>query len=148
MPNRLWLVFFGALFISLKLNAFSCVMTIAKDNCWSNYDVTITVLDLDTHKNITSIVIPKGKTWTKQQFTCQPHQKLMYYATFLPIIWKDDAGKTYRGHSFWALPHSINPGETAWQLNVCYARDFAETPLPVDSRGNCRCDFSQIPTGN
>ena len=120
-------------------------MTVAKENCWSNYEVNITVVDLDTRKDVTHFSIPKGKPWVRQAFSCQPHQKLMYYATFKPEIWRDDAGKSYRAQRFWGLPTLINPAEKAWELKVCYASDFAETPLPPESGGHCQCDFSGIP---
>lgn len=125
--------------------AFPCFITLAKDSCWINYNVTVVVVDGITNQNITTITIPKGQAWARQSFSCQPAQKFMYLATFTPLIWEKDARKVYRAQRFWSMPGSIEPGVTAWNIPVCFSHDFSETPLPPDSTGNCMCDFSTVP---
>jgi len=132
-------------FIPVYVNAFTCFLTVVKDNCWLNYDVTVNLSDLPTSKILSTVLVPKGKTWSRQEFSCEPAQTFAYSATFQPIIWQNQANSIYRAKQFWGLPKAIAAGETAWEVKVCYAKDFAETPLPPESNGQCGCDFSTIP---
>ena len=131
--------------LPLDLQAFTCFLTIAKDNCWLNYDVQVNIADLATSKVAASVLVPKGQTWSRQVFSCQPAQTFAYSATFQPIIWQNQANVVYRAQKYWGLPKTIGPNETAWEMKVCYSGDFTETPLPPESTGHCACDFTVIP---
>jgi len=103
------------------------------------------VLDANTNQQLLSVVVPKGKSWTREPFTCQPEQKLMYQVTFKPTIWQGQEDKKYMALRYWFLPAVIKPDESAWELKICYPADFAEVPLPATANANCHCDFTSIP---
>lgn len=130
---------------SLQIQAFPCFLTMVKDNCWTNYDVTVAVTNAATGKLITTIVVPKGQSWTRQSFACQPADTLSLSAMFTPVFWENDKGKTYPAQHNWTFPQAIAPGDTAWNINVCYSAEFSEVPLPPDAAGNCKCDMDGIP---
>lgn len=143
---RNWAVFFLSAFSSSQILAFSCFLTLAKDNCWTNYDVKLVVLDANNNQQLTAIDVPKGQAWGRQEFTCQPGQKLMYYASFQPVFWQSDVGKTYMALHYWSLPDNITSGNAAWNIPVCYPLDFAAVPVPPDAVTTCnKCDFDSIP---
>ena len=131
--------------ITIPTHAFPCFITLIKDNCWTNYNVVVNVSDPSTEKELLAITVPKGKSWVRQGFTCQPKQALSLVASFTPVFWKDDAGKTYRDHRNWALPEEISRGDTAWNINVCYPADFSSVPLPPDAGSDCKCKLDDIP---
>lgn len=143
--RRNCLILLSSLCFSAPLYAFPCFITLAKDNCWANYAVTVTVLDAVTNQQLTVATIPAGQNWVRQAFACQPAQKLMYLATFSPAIWEKDAGKSYHALQYWSLPATAQSGETAWNIPVCYAADFSEVPLPPTATGQCQCNFKEIP---
>lgn len=126
--------------------AITCYFTLAKDNCWLKYNVTVDVLDAMSAKVLTSITVPAGKSWERVTFPCEiGGQKLMYHAQFTPSFWEGDTGKVYTAKNYWSLPAGIKPGDSAWNVSVCYPADFSEVPYPPDAKGTCRCDFSPIP---
>lgn len=125
--------------------AITCYYTLAKDSCWTKFDVSVDILDASTMNKITTISVPAGKSWARESFECSPKQSLNYIATFNPIFWESDKGKTYKGLRSWSLPAEVNPGDRAWTIPVCYPADFAEVPLPPKADSNCKCDFSAIP---
>lgn len=135
----------NSLFFSSSLFAFPCFITLAKDNCWLNYDVTVIIKDVAVNQQVASITVPKGQAWGREAFTCQPAQKFMFFASFNPSIWESDFNKTFIAKRYWSLPATISSGETAWNLPVCYSNDFAEIPLPPTANSRCQCDFSKIP---
>jgi len=128
-----------------SLWSFNCYYTLVKDSCWTNYNVSVDVLDVAAGTVITTAIVPAGKSWTRLSFGCQPNQKLMYRAKFSPIFWASDAGKTFEAQNYLSLPAAINPQDTAWDLSSCYPADFSEVPLPPGATGNCQCDFKSIP---
>ncbi|KTD25725.1 periplasmic protein [Legionella lansingensis] len=130
---------------SAKLFAFPCFFTLAKDSCWANYEVKVIVIDATTNKQILTIDLPKGKSWGRQLFTCEPAQRFYYQATYQPVFWQSEIGKTYKSIRYWSLPASIGPKETAWNIPVCFAANFAAVPLPPDAVGNCDCGWENIP---
>lgn len=146
--NKATLFFYGITLclIYSKSWAFSCFFTFVKDSCWKSYDVTVTVTDPNTEKNILTLTVPKNTAWGRVAFDCEPNEKMFYNATFSPTFWEGTEGHVYRAKQFWMLPKAPNPGETAWEVKVCYPRDFAEVPFPPTAmNGNCKCDFNSIP---
>lgn len=135
---------FGLL-LSSTVFAYSCYLTVAKDNCWTNYDVTVLVLDGDTQKQITSLEIPKATSWNRTKFECHASQKLMYKAKFSPNIWAGSEKKEYQAQSYSVLPDSMAANKVAWSLNVCYPKAFSGVPIPLGAISNCSCDFDSIP---
>lgn len=125
--------------------AITCYYTLVKDNCWTKYDVSVDIMDAATNKILKTITVPNGKSWSRQTFPCDPGQKLIYRAQFSPVFWESDKGKTYMAKNYWSLPNSFNPGDSAWNVTVCYPNDFSLVPLPPDASGNCSCDFNGIP---
>lgn len=130
---------------SSHLFAFSCFLTFVKDTCWTNYNVNMLVLDATTGNELFSMTIPKGQTWVRQPFVCQPGQKLMYNATFTPVIWQGEEGRVYKTQHYWALPNAPKPKEKAWEIPVCFPKAFAEVPFPPQAVGNCQCSFKDVP---
>jgi hypothetical protein len=136
---------FLTLISSFNSWAFTCYYTLAKDNCWKTYDVTVDVSDGATGAILTSVTIPKGELWVRKAFSCQPSQTLVYSARYEPIFWAQDKGKTYPSLRSWPLPQVINPGDSAWNISVCYPSAFASVPMPPQATNNCQCDFDSIP---
>lgn len=140
------LIYTGCLAFSAQLFAFPCFFTLAKDSCWTNYDVTVIVMDANTNKEVVTVEIPKGKSWARQSFTCSPAQRFFYKATYQPVFWQSEIGKVYMSTRYWSMPATIDKGDTAWNIPVCFPADFAAVPLPPDAVGNCQCDFTSIPS--
>ncbi|KTD74174.1 hypothetical protein [Legionella tucsonensis] len=140
-------IFILSLILSSSLWAaeVTCYYTLVKDNCWTDYNVSVDVMDAVTAKVLTTVTVPAKKSWIRQTFPCTPGQKLIYEAQFSPVFWQNDVGKTYIAKNYWSLPHSINPGDSAWNVTVCFSSDFSLVPLPPKGSGNCSCDFSDIP---
>ena len=144
MFTRMLILFFG-LVSGSPLWAITCYYTLAKENCWLKYNVTVDVMDASTNKVLTTVTVPAGKLWTRVVFPCQAAQKLMYSAHFTPVIWESEKGKVYSAKNYWSLPAAINPGDTAWNVSVCYPMDFSQIPLPPEATNSCTCDFKSIP---
>jgi hypothetical protein len=125
--------------------SFDCYMTLVKDNCWTPYNVSVDVVDADSKKVLTTALIKAGDSWIQQEFDCKPGQKLIQVARFNPSFWKEEEGKSYSGHRYFLLPHTMKPEDSAWNIPVCYPSDFIAVPLPPHAQGHCRCDFSAIP---
>lgn len=126
--------------------AITCYYTLAKDNCWTKYEVSVEVMDAKTSKILTQISIPAGQSWARETFPCETNgQKLMYHAKFTPPIWETDKDKVYAAKNYWSLPDKVNEGDSAWNVPVCFPADFSEVPMPPSSNGRCQCDFSSIP---
>ncbi len=125
--------------------SFNCYLTLAKDSCWTNYNVSVDVIDATTSKKITTIEVPSGTFWTRVVFSCTPAQKLNYTAQYSPVFWQSEAGKIHPALKSWSLPGAVNPGDSAWTIPLCFSADFSEVPLPPEAKGNCKCDFTQIP---
>ncbi|MFJ1268278.1 hypothetical protein ACD661_06895 [Legionella lytica] len=145
MFMRLLILSLTYLFAS-PLWAITCYYTLAKDNCWLKYDVTVEVLDAISAKELTTITVPAGQAWGRVTFPCETNgQKLMYRARYSPYFWESEKGKVYSAKNYWSLPNEVKPGDSAWNVSVCYPSDFAAVPLPPEATNNCQCDFSNIP---
>ncbi|MBA3536449.1 MAG: hypothetical protein H0T84_07565 [Tatlockia sp.] len=135
------------LLVSLSNNVFpfQCYITLVKDSCWTNYNVQVKVINSDDNKIMSTVEAPKGKTWARQPFDCNPGMKLMYSASFSPVFWQSEEGKTYEAIRYWTLPDKVGDKESAWDIPVCFASAFSGVPFPPDAVGDCRCDLLDIP---
>ena len=131
--------------VSFQSQAFPCFLTLVKDSCWTNYNVSVVVLNATTGEPINTILVPQGKSWDRLQFDCQPGLQVSFSATFTPIFWANDAGKTYSSQRNWSFPASIAKGDTAWNVTLCYPSEFAGVPLPPDAGSHCSCNTDSIP---
>lgn len=125
--------------------SFNCYFTLAKDSCWTDFNVSVDVVVSTTSTKLLTIEVPAGKSWGREIFSCTPAQGLIYTARFSPVFWKEDEGKVFKALRSWSLPGEINPGELAWTIPVCFPGDFSQVPFPPKAKGNCKCDFSSIP---
>lgn len=140
--------FISILILSLSLNyayAFSCFTTIAKEDCWLNYNVSINVLDAANNKVLTTVIVPQGQSWARLAFECNPGTTLAFEAKFNPVFWQGDEDKVYPGQSYWQLPKTAKATEAAWNLNICFPQRFAKVPMPPEAKGKCACDMNKIP---
>jgi len=135
----------AGLLLAQQSLAFTCYLTLAKDNCWTAYDVSVSVIDTSNNQPIAVVTVPKGQSWIRQPFTCQPNQSLLYTATFSPNVWDGTGNAAYPAKKFWTLPVTIRPGQTAWELPVCFADAFSEVPASASATGVCQCNFAEIP---
>ena len=139
------LVFLLGMLVSMLATAFPCYITLVKDNCWKDYDVSVDVKDASNNKVLKTIVIAAGEAWARGQWACEPKQRLLFLAKFTPAFWKDDEGKIYSAKHYWSLPEAVTEGTTIWNIPVCYPTDFSGVPLPPDASGACQCDMTKIP---
>ncbi|STX28651.1 periplasmic protein [Legionella beliardensis] len=144
MIKHKFLLLSGLVFSS-QLFAFQCYFTLVKDSCWTDYSVTVNVMDVANNSTAVTVTAPKGQSWARQGFTCQPGQEFLYKATFEPYIWSSEKGEVYTAINYWTLPKAPKPGESAWEIPVCYPQAFSAVPLPPQATNNCACDFSKVP---
>ena len=142
--NRLLILLLGACWC-LQAHAFPCFITLVKDNCWTDYDVDVTVINVSNEKVLTTIHIPKGESWVRYELPCDPKQTVMFRAVFSPVFWESDAKKVYFGERYWSFPEKIDAGAEAWNMNICFTRHFADVPLPPKASGHCACDMASLP---
>lgn len=131
--------------LTAQVHSFPCFITMIKDSCWTNYNLTVTVNNATTGKTVTTVSVPQGTSWARQQFDCQPADVLSYSAIFNPVFWQNDEGKTYAGQNETILPKAIGQGETAWNINLCYPAQFSEVPMPPEADSHCKCVTEGIP---
>jgi len=134
------------LLVTSQANAFKCYITAVKDSCWNDFNVTIKIIDYATNKLVVDdLVIPKGKSWARNSFECTPKEAMIYKANYSPAIWKGQEQKVYTSKRIWYLPKKVGKEEVAWNIPICYGRDFSQVPLPPKVSGNCKCDFDAVP---
>lgn len=133
------------LFISFEAWSLTCYITMAKDNCWKDYNVSVEVRTAGTNKQLTVLNLPKGRHFDRQSFECKPLDTFYYIAKFSPMIWENQAEKTYRAKQNWVIPANMPSDYVIWEVKACYSADFAQVPIPPDATSNCACDFSEIP---
>lgn len=131
--------------LSLRLQAFPCFLTLVKDSCWTNYNLSVVVTNVNNEKAMFTVSIPEGQSWSRQKFECQPKDGLSFSATFTPVFWESDADKVYPSQHNWSFPEAIAKGDTAWNMTICYPNEFSGVPLPPDAGGNCKCNTDTIP---
>ena len=129
---------------SVSSYALSCVVTLVKDNCWLDYDVTIDIQDSRKKVSLSKALIPKGKNWNRVSFECEPTQVLSATAMFSPAIWEKDKDKVYNAVRFWTLPGLPPEKEALWSINICFPGQFESVPSPLQTQ-NCGCSLDGIP---
>ena len=134
-----------ALGFSMEASAFTCFLTLVKNSCWKNYEVTVELTDASTNASMIKGVVPKGELFVRKQFDCEAAQAFNFSATFLPIIWESEKGKHYPGKTTWSLPPAVAKGDTAWNISMCFPEEFSEVPYPSDASGECKCDNKNLP---
>ena len=125
--------------------AIDCYFTLVKDSCWTKFNVDVEVSDAITFKHLLNISVPAGTSWKREPFVCTVGQKISYKAKFSPEIWEGDTKKVFLAQRFWQLPREVKENQTAWEVAVCYPKQFSEVPLPANVSGDCKCDFSVVP---
>jgi len=140
-----WWISLALGFFTSQLMAFPCYVTMIKQNCWKDYDVTVEITDAVLKKQLASAEVPSDELWTRVKFECKPEQSLSFVAQFSPAIWGGEEEKVYPAKRNWFLPSEITPGMLAWNIDICFPRDFSSVPAPVRGSSNCICDSSNIP---
>lgn len=131
--------------VTTSVVAFPCHVTLIKDSCWKDYEVTVDIIDSGKDTQLTSVVVPKNELWARVKFECEPKQSFLFVSKFAPAFWTTDEGKVYNAKRYWSLPESILPNVTAWNMNICYPDDFSEVPLPPNANNACACSTKGIP---
>lgn len=139
------LILLLSLCVANATQAFNCYMTVMKGSCWSNYNVSIDVLDASNDKKIMTLSLLNNKLWNRQPFECTPNQTFNFQATFNPAIWQGDTDTVYLSKSSIQLPMVITKEARAWDVSVCFPESFAEVPTPPNNNGSCACDSSSVP---
>ena len=139
------LILLQGMLFAMQAQAFPCFITMVKDSCWTDYNLTVVVTDPATEKALATVNVVQGTSWARAKFDCQPKESLSMQASFTPVFWETDTGKTYAARRNWSLPETIKKGDTAWNITVCYPKEFAEVPFPPNVGGNCNCDTDTIP---
>lgn len=123
----------------------TCYLTMVKGGCWKAYDLTVDISDADSGKLNKTILVPADQAWRRQEFACKPGDTIALSAKFSPIFWEGDENRIFKGQRYWKLPDQIKPGETGWNVTVCFPEQFADVPRPPDTNTSCSCDLTQIP---
>jgi surface antigen len=108
----------------------SCLITLNKSKCWTNFSVTVKVIDTSKNTLLGTIVVNKGQNQAQQKISCASNQTLQYSATFSPVIWREDKDKIYYSKQYIQIPEGEN-----WELNINFPDAFSELPDPID--GGC-----------
>lgn len=137
-------IFFLWLAFSSQVWSLPCVITVVKSRCWSDYDVSVDILDSTYSTSLSKVNIAKGVGWQRTTFDCKPSQVLSANATFTPAIWKNQQGVVYQSVRFWKLPEQAPVAGSIWTINMCYPMHFKNVPAPVDTT-NCECSMDGIP---
>lgn len=134
--------------VSSQIWAVQCYFTIAKSDCWKDYDVDVTIMDTNTEEVVQTAHIAKNSPYTRVNFECNPKQIFSVYAQFSPTIWTQDKNKKYSGVRFWAMPETAPQPGTIWGIDICYPTQFSDLPLPKTTISDCSCNFEAIPALN
>lgn len=122
----------------------TCYLNIVKNSCWNEYDVNIIVEDMTQRKPLSKVVLPKNTKWKRVSFNCSPGQTIHYLATFSPAFWEALKGKTYFSKQYWSLPSELTPGDVAWELTICFPKEFSGVPFPPTAGQDCKCQTNLI----
>lgn len=134
------------MFSGIPAYAFTCYLTVVKDNCWENYNVTVSAEDVKgDHPQLVTVIVPEGSLWARQKFNCQPGQSLRFNARYTPIFWESERGKVHYLKHYWNLPKEVKAGESAWNITLCFPKQFSQVPLPPEATSSCKCDLKNVP---
>jgi len=125
--------------------ASDCYFSLVKGACWKDYTVTVDIMDAVSGKKLVSVTIPENKVWGREKFSCSASQSLSFDAYFTPTIWEADKNKHYSGKSTWMLPAKLEKGKTAWNVTLCFPREFSEVPAPPTATNDCACEIDKLP---
>ena len=92
-----------------------------------------------------TINILKNFSTINPSIVLKPGNTIALAAKFSPVFWEGDDGKTFQGQRYWKLPDVIKPGETGWNVTVCFPAQFADVPAPPAGNSHCHCNFTNIP---
>ncbi len=138
----------GMLLLSQQAQAFPCFITMVKGECWKDYTVTVDVLDAENDKILMTLIIPNGRSWTRQSFEAHTKQRFMLRARFSPAFWKTEEGREYYAKRYWSLPEVVEGETIAWNVGACFPENFSGVPTPPHAGSNCACDKREIPQVN
>lgn len=99
---------------------------------------------MNNQKQLAQATVEKNAKWKRISFSCQPAETLHYKAVFSPIFWQSEKGKVYNATQFWSLPAKLKAGDVAWELTICFPKDFSGVPFPPTATGNCKCQYDQV----
>jgi hypothetical protein len=139
-----YISFLLGIVLSTQTYAITCYLTMVKGGCWKKYDLTVDLSDADSGKVIRTVLVPGDQPWVRQEFECKAGDTLAVEAKFSPVFWEGDDDKTFKGQRYWKLPDEIKPGETGWNVTICFPKQFSDVPSPPEA-SNCDCDFTTIP---
>ena len=122
-----------------------CYITVVKNDCWKNTNATITLTNLATKEVVASVVVPTGELWSRKKTTCTLGTALSYSASYSPVFWQSDKGKVFYSDKYWTLPESMQKGQQALTITICFPEQFVGTPIPPDATSKCKCDPSIAP---
>ena len=133
------------LLLSSQIWAVQCYFTIAKSPCWKDYDIDVTLMDMDTQQVLQTIRVAKDSPYQRVNVECTPAEVFSAYAQFSPVVWEQDKDKKFPGVRFWAMPRTPPAPGAVWEIDICYPGHFSGVPLPRTDIKDCGCDFSHIP---
>jgi hypothetical protein len=108
----------------------TCLVTLNKSKCWSNFSVTVKIIDTSKNNVLGTVTLEKGQSQTQQKIACTSNQTLEYSATFSPIMWREDKDKIYYSKQYIQIPEGEN-----WEIEINFPEAFSEIPDPIN--GGC-----------
>ncbi len=134
------MIFLAGLWASQTM-AYQCALTVTKDVCWKDYQITVYLKTYANKKNKPKklFTIGKNKMKVKKKFACHPKQKVAFSVSVSPAIWTGSDKDRYKSKSVWLTPENIEDDAT-WELSLCLSKDFKAVPMPlVEKPQNCHC---------
>ncbi len=127
-------------------NKFSCVVEIAKSDCWQNRNISLAFAmnDAVTLKVINSYKMDAKTNLLQATFACDTASSIGFTAVMTPPVWPQDKGKLFHTQSVYVIPTALQKGADKWILQLCFSKDFSSVPFPVNGKvSNCKCQFPQ-----
>lgn len=122
-----------------------CYLTAAKADCWKDYKVTIFIIESEKRQHIASLMIPQDKLWGRMSFPCKLGVNFTYEAEYAPAIWQNDKEKRFKYNKILQIKPDMPEDSAALSLDVCFPKDFLNTPVPMSRSKACRCNLEDIP---
>lgn len=116
---------------------FVCYVQLNKSPDWSQYNVKLSMYDINTQKIFASFSLPQVKgsqpsvNSLKKPFDCKNHTLVSFIATFTPLIWQSEANKKYIANVTWNLtPQILAPqkGVNGLTITINFPSDFINVP--------------------